>query len=140
MPFIKYTETGRSFAPKVSINRTGLISFSDGARKRFNLDAYQFCVLYYEPETYRIGIELTNDGKAEGIKRLRLRSTGADIAAKSFVDFFALPLKGTTICDLSKDEDSGLLTFDLSRGKVRGSIEEPTKDKEDDTSQPLDET
>ncbi len=75
MAFIKFTEHGRSFAPRASISRTGTLSFSYGARNRHLAD-YKFCVLYYDPDTRRIGIELTNDDNAEGHAKSGLGQRG----------------------------------------------------------------
>ncbi|MBW3622847.1 MAG: hypothetical protein KY468_05490 [Armatimonadetes bacterium] len=119
MPFVKYIETGRSFASKASVSKTGLISFNDGARRRFLMDEFDFCVLYYDKETRKIGIELTKDENAEGARKLRKRTTGADVAAKSFIDFFQIPLQGTTMCDAEADEDSNLIVLDLKKGTLR---------------------
>jgi len=121
MAFIKFTEHGRSYSAKVSISRNGMLSFSDGARKRFEMDKLAICVLYYDPDTRRIGVEFTADEKAEGARKIRLRSTGADVAAKSFVEFFNIGVQETTIFPLERDEDTGLAVIDLDSGKRRVS-------------------
>ena len=119
MPFIKYTEKGRSYAARTSISKTGMLSFSDGACKRFKMGDYKFVVLYYDPDTQRVGVELTNDEQAEGVKKLRHRATGADVAAKSFVDFFNIGVRATTTYEVGKDDESGLVVVDLQTGKQR---------------------
>ena len=120
MAFIKYTEIGRSYAAKASISKSGMLSLSNGARKRFNLDQHKFCVLYYDPDTRRVGIELIDDENADGARKIRLRSTGADIAVKSFIDFFDLGIRETMLYTVERDDGSGLLTIELGAGKKRG--------------------
>ena len=119
MAFIKFTEHGRSYEAKASISQTGMISFSDGARKRFIMDDKGMCVLYYDPDTKKIGIELTSDKTAEGARRIRLRNTGADIAAKGFLQFFNICVKETMLYTLELDDNTGYLVIDMSKGKAR---------------------
>ena len=76
MAFEKFTQTGRSFAPKASISTYGTLSFNDGARRRYQMDDYTHCILYYDRDTHRVGIELTNDGRTAGARTLRHRRTG----------------------------------------------------------------
>jgi hypothetical protein len=132
MSFIKHTEVGKRFLPRVSMSQGGLISFSDAATKRFGLDRHGFVVLYYDPDTKRVGIELTNEEKAAGAIKIRLRSTGAYVAGKSFVGKFDIKLSGTTAYDVEIDEESQLLVFDLNKGAVRlSSNSESVEDEEE---------
>ena len=119
MAFERFTQTGRSFAPKASISTYGIISFNDGARRRFNMDDYNHCILYYDRDLHRVGVELTNDDNDSGIRTLRHRKTGADVSAKPFVDYFNIHVAGTTYYDLSSDEQTQYLIFDLSKGTLR---------------------
>lgn len=95
MSFEKFTDVGRSYKPKISITKSGLISFNKGSVNRFKLDDYEYAILYYDKEDSRIGVELTNDKNGEGACKLRKRSSGADISAKSFFDYFAIDYKET---------------------------------------------
>jgi len=119
MAFIKFTGHGRSYAAKASISRNGMLSFSDGARKRFNMDEFPVCVLYFDPERRQIGIEFTADEKAEGARRLRLRKTGADVAAKAFVEYFNIGVQETTVFPVGTDESTEYAIIDLDTGKKR---------------------
>jgi hypothetical protein len=121
MAFIKFTEGGRSYAAKASLSKSGMLSISDGARRRFHLDDFGFCVLYYDPDTNRIGVELTANKESDGARRIRFRPTGADVAAKSFVDFFGIDARETKTYQVEQDEESGMLTIDLNQGKTRNS-------------------
>ncbi|MBV9851928.1 MAG: hypothetical protein JO250_19865 [Armatimonadetes bacterium] len=121
MRFIKHTEVGKRFLPRVSMSKDGLISFSDAATKRYSLDKYQFIVLYYDPQARHVGIEPVNDENAEGAIKLRQRDTGAYAAGKSFVGKFDIVLSATNTFDLNKDEETGFLYFDLNRGTPRNT-------------------
>ncbi len=119
MAFVKFTETGRSFSARSSITPKGMISLNDGSRRRFCLEKFSFAVLYYDSEKNLVGIELTNDENAEGGIKIRLRTTGADIAAKSFVDFFEIAPRVTTMYSIKNGEQDNWIVLDLNSGKER---------------------
>lgn len=121
MAFIKFTETGRSFSLRTSINPKGSISLNYGARRKFSLEKFSFAVLYYDEEKGMIGIELTNDENAEGAIKIKLRKTGADIAAKSFVDFFQITPMVTTVYSIKNGERDNWIIVDLNSGRLRKS-------------------
>lgn len=119
MAFVKFTEHGRSYTSRASISKNGMLSFSDGARRRFGMDERGMCVLYYDADTRRIGIEFTDNESAEGARRIRLRSTGADVAAKSFVEYFNIGVRETMLFSVERDEETGLAVIDLESGRKR---------------------
>lgn len=120
MAFVKFTQSpGRTFSPKVSINTHGTMSFNNSAKKRFNLDHYTHCVLYYDAETRAIAVELTTDADAEGARKLRHRKTGADVSLKPFLDFFEINIATTTTFGINENADNNYLIVDLKTGKER---------------------
>jgi hypothetical protein len=119
MAFIKFTETGKSFSARSSISPKGMIGLNDGARRKFCLERFSFAVLYYDSEKSMVGIELTNDENAEGAIKIRLRTTGADIAAKSFFDFFEIAPTVTTVYSIKNGEHDNWIIVDLNSGKER---------------------
>ena len=120
MKLIKFTEIGKSYTPRASISKTGLIGLNNGARKRFNLDNYTRGVLYFDEDSGNICIELTTDVNAVGAQKIRFRPTGADIAGRSFLSFFGIEINETLICPINRDEETGFLFIDRSCGVVRG--------------------
>ena len=49
MAFVKFTKVrSRIDTPKASIWTRGQIGFNQGAVKEYNLDAFQYAVLYYD--------------------------------------------------------------------------------------------
>lgn len=119
MGFVKFTETGKSFTPKATISPRGMISFNDGSRRKYKLDNYKFCVLYYDGETKKVGVELTNDENSEGVVKLRLRVSGADIGAKSFIDFFEIAPNATTMYAVTSGNEDNWMVIDLNKGRER---------------------
>jgi hypothetical protein len=116
MAFERFVEGGRSYSPKASLNRSGLIGLNEGARKRFELENFKYCVLYYDRDARRIGIQLTNDPNEQGIRKVRLRPTGADVSAKSFFQFFDLDVRVTKSYPVARDPESEYLIVDLKGG------------------------
>ncbi len=121
MPFIKFTGPNKKYAARVSIRPSGIIGFTEGARRRYCLDEYTHCFLYFDPDTRRVGVELTRDQNAAGARRFRHQPTGISVALKSFLDFFDLGIRQTTVYDIDKDEETGFLVIDLNTGTPRGT-------------------
>ena len=117
---VKHTAVGKSFTPKISMSPSGLISISDAATKKYDVEKYEYAILYYEPQDKFVVIQLTNE-KELGTIKIRQRTTGAYIAAASFMGNFEICLDATTIYDLQRDTESGLLYFDLKNGTARKS-------------------
>jgi len=113
MSFERFTKSGRSYKPKVSITSSGLIGFNNGAVKRFDLNNYKYSVLYYDKEGKRIGISLTNDENEEGICKLRNRASGADISARAFFDFYEIDYSETRRYDAIWDDVEKKIIIDV---------------------------
>jgi len=124
MAFIKFTETGRSFTAKASISTSGMISFNDGARRKYRMDEYEYCILYFDQQEKCIGVELTNDKVADGVMKLRKRNTGADIGAKSFLGYFDIAPDTTTMYETRTGEEDNWIIIDLKTGRKRKSKSE----------------
>lgn len=120
MGFIRFTEIGKSYTPRASISKSGLIGLNNGARKRHDIENFSHCILYYDADTKRIGIELTRDSNAEGSQKIRFRPTGADIAGRSFLSFFNIELEETLLFPVTRDSESGFLIIDTTSGRPRG--------------------
>ena len=128
---VKHTGTGKSFAPKVSLSTGGLISISEAATKKYSVEAYEYAILYYDPESNLVVIQLTGEKEAGTIK-IRQRTTGAYIAAASFLGNFEIKLGATTVYDLQRDVDSGFLYFDLNIGTARKAPRKTAKSQNEE--------
>jgi len=119
MAFVKYTERGRGAAPTLSLSPTGNMAFSEGALRRFGLIDKSFVVLYYDPDTQRVGIMPCDDAHAEGARKLSKRATGAVVSGRGFMDHFGIVIDKTTTCTLTQDRKTGMVIADLTTGKRR---------------------
>jgi hypothetical protein len=132
MPFERFTDVGRSYVPRATLSRYGAIAFNHGARRKFGLDQFAFCVLYFDADTREIGIELTNEKDASGAVRLRLRGkTGADVAARSFMDYYGIAATDTIAYPLKRSPDSGFLVIELDSPSARARKRRTRKGRTD---------
>lgn len=121
MGFEKFTGGGRSYEPKLTIGKSGLIGMNDGMRKRYGIDKYAYCLLHYDRERNLVGVSFTNNAEDPGARRIRLRETGADVSAKPFLDYFGIEHKETATFPVSDSSEEGgpFLVVDISEGKKR---------------------
>lgn len=113
-----FTQTGRGFAPKASIRKQGHIGLNQGAIIRYAVGDWTHAILGYDQDTRMIAIKLTSDPNADGATRIAVRQKNGAIAAKAFLDYFAIPYKGKAKqFDLEKDSQTGCLVFFLEKKK-----------------------
>ena len=113
MQFERFTEIGRGYAPKVSITRSGLIGLNQGAVRRFRIEDYEYAVLYFNRADEQIGIGLTNDENEQGACKIRKRTSGADVSAKAFFDFYGIDYESTNRYDARWDDDEEKIIVDI---------------------------
>lgn len=103
MPFERFTQTGKSYRPKISIRSNGQIGFNFGAIEKFKLNKYKYAILFFDKEITRIGVKLTND-EEEGICKLQVRKSNAAISAKAFLDYYSIDYTKTKRYEATWDE------------------------------------
>jgi hypothetical protein len=114
MAFVKFTQTGQRFKPKISIWEGGQIGFTQGAIKRFNLDNFNFAILFYDSDSKKIGIKFTNDNNEEGVIKFNHRKTGGVISGKAFLDFYGIDYSKTIKnLDLGFENENELYVINL---------------------------
>lgn len=86
MAFQEFTGKGGKYTPQVSINNSGGFSLSSGLHHRYDLDRYEGVRLYFDTDTYRIGIKPVEQIE-KGVFRLKKQDDqkGAFFAARSFM-------------------------------------------------------
>jgi len=108
MPFERFTETGKSYRPKISIRSNGQIGFNLGAIKKFALNKYKYAVLFFDRENIKIGIKLTNS-EEDGISKLQVRKSNAAISAKAFFDYYSIDYSKSKRYDAVWDEKEQMI-------------------------------
>lgn len=109
MSFERFTENGRSFKPKLSITKAGIIALNNACLVKFNLSEYKYVVLFYDQSSKRIGIKPTNDAKEDGCCKLRVRASGVDISATAYLRYYDLEHDVTTRYSIAWDKESDML-------------------------------
>ena len=83
------------------------------AVKHFELEKYDWAILYYDKDAHRIGIELTNDENEDGACKLRKRNSGADVSAWSFFDYYGINYEKTNRYDAKQDDTENKIIMTL---------------------------
>lgn len=119
MGFVKFTQVGKNFAPRVMMHPNGVVHFNQGARQKFNMDRFSHCVMYLDPDAHTIGFELVNDENLDGANRLRrVQREGVDLNARAFLDHFKMRLKNPLSFRLLMDVETEWLMLRLDDGEV----------------------
>jgi len=113
MPFIKFSETARSYKPKASIRANGTIGFNSGAVAKFNLRSYNYVLLFYDKDTNLVGVKPTKT-EEEGAHRINRGKTGAWISCRRFFDYFGIATDGTKRYDARWDDKEKMIVFQVS--------------------------
>ena len=129
MAFERFTLTGKSYRPKISIRSNGQIGFNQGAIERFGLNNYKFAVLFYDRDQKIIGIKLTNQDE-DGACTLQVRKSNAAISAKAFLDYFDINYSKTKRYDAKYDEQEKMITAELNKPNKEEIIYIAPKDDE----------
>lgn len=88
----QFTGRGRSYAPTVSLRKNGQIGFNLGMIQYYDLQNFDgFAVLYFDSKLKVIGVKLVKKAE-EGSYRFKIKSGNGSISAKSFFDYYKIPL------------------------------------------------
>lgn len=115
MGFEKFKYLDGSQRPKVTLRENGQIGFSQGAVNRFNLKEYVYCELYYDSESARIGLRLTNEYEEGITAKLVLREQNFYVSARSFLDHYFISYSPARSFIAHEEEENNLIVLDLSK-------------------------
>ena len=120
--FQKFTETGSSFAARITVRQTGHFGFNVGAINRFSIADYEFVVLYFDPDQRVIGMELRKEPTENSIE-IKKSDSNTFIRAKNFCDRYGIDYRGSHRFELRKDDETGYLYFDLRNELTKESTQ-----------------
>lgn len=115
MAFERFTDVGRVFRPRASLRQNGQLGFNHGCIKRFDMQNFSHVVLFFDVDTKRIGIKLTNDKDEAGACTLITKSGGGTVSARSFLEYYKLTPKKTTQYDIDRDEEADMLIIEVAK-------------------------
>jgi len=114
MAFERFTDVGRVFRPRASLRSNGQLGFNHGCVKRFEMQKFSHVVLFYDADTKRIGVKLTNDKDEAGASTLITRNGNGTVSAGAFLEYYSLRPEKTTQYDIKRDESAGLLVIGIA--------------------------
>ena len=87
--FERFEKIGSIFKSRVSISRTGVISFTEGAKNLFKLtpENAKYVELYYDKHARVIGLNFVPEQNG-AVVTTHFRETGLDFATKAFLDYY----------------------------------------------------
>ena len=118
--FQRNEKIGSRFKSRVTISRTGMISFTEGAKNLFKLtpENAKYVELYYDKHARVIGLNFVPEQNG-AVVTTHFRETGLDFATKAFLDYYDILPKETSIYEVEKDEVSGYIIIKLDTAKIR---------------------
>ena len=111
--FKKFTQHGRGFKPKISIRKRGQIGFNNGAIKRFQIDKYEYVVLYYNKDTNKMAFNFTNSENDDGAIKIMKKKNNYFISGKSFFDYYDIPYGESQSFDVEWNQENLLAIIDI---------------------------
>ena len=114
LKFERFSGVGESFAARVTIRQTGQFGFNSGAKNRFRIADYDYCVLYYDSINRAVGIELVRD-RCEGAIEIRKSDANTYIPSRNFCEKYGIDYSESQRFELKQDPDTGYLYFELDK-------------------------
>lgn len=115
MAWERFKKTGRSFKPIISIRGDSQIGFNFASIDDFKLKDYKFAIFFFDKETKKIGIKLTNNKDEEGACKLRVKEkAGASIAARAFIYHYKLNSLKNRKFNAKWDEKEKMIIAEIS--------------------------
>jgi hypothetical protein len=114
MAFQRFIETARSYRAKCSLRSNATIGFNGGAVSKFNLNQFDYAILFFDKDRHLIGIQPTANGNEEGAHKINRGKTGAWIAARRFLDYHELVPAKTKRYDATWDSAEKMIVVNVS--------------------------
>jgi len=119
MAFEKFVPPRMAKPDRVSIKRTGTISFDAALAAAFGLARAGHAILYFDPSKKLIGVKPTRDPKDEGALKLTHRTRVTSLRARAFFEVYGIRLERTAHYPVSFDKGAGMAVVDVGGVKRR---------------------
>ena len=121
--FKKYISRGRAGVPKVSIRKNGQIAFNAGAVQKYDLNVYDFVMLYISDKKDRVAVQFTNNEKDIGIIKIQKRPGSFAFSARNFLQIYEICWDETVNFDFIWNESGKAAFFNHNGTNKRGGDE-----------------
>ncbi|MEW6337698.1 MAG: hypothetical protein ACOY3Y_13945 [Acidobacteriota bacterium] len=118
MAFEKFVPPRRNAPPRVSIKRTGTITFDLATAAHFGLDGATHVTLYFDAVRKFVGVRRA-EPREEGALRLSHRKRVCSVRAKAFFETFRLSLERTARYPVSFDAGAAMAVIELTEVRRR---------------------
>ena len=114
MPFVKFTESGRSFKPRVSVRQNGTIGINYASLNRWKIDRFDWVLLFYDAENKQIGIKPISE-EEDGAHKLNFgkNKKSAWIGCRKFLDYFEIGTKKTEKYQVTWNDANSMLVIQM---------------------------
>lgn len=116
--FKKYIYRGRSGVPKVSIRKNGQIAFNSAAIQKYDLDVYEYIVLYISDRKDRVAIQFTNNDKDSGKIKIQKRPGNFAFSARNFLSVNDITWDKTENFDFIWNESGKVAIFSCGAQRI----------------------
>ncbi len=79
------------------------------------MEKFSHVVLFYDAETKRIGVKLTNDKDEPGASALITRGGNGTVSARSFMEYYRITPKKTTQYDIEREDGGEMLVIGVAK-------------------------
>jgi hypothetical protein len=117
--FKKYIRRGRSYEPKVVIRKTGHIAFNSGAIQKYDLDVYEYVILFISEDRKRVAVKFTNNEKESGIIKVQARPGNFAVAARPFLRMYDIEWTETVNLDFVWDKVEKIAIFRVDGKEIK---------------------
>ena len=118
MSFERFVQKGTTIYNKTfaRITKNNTLALNAKAIRLYAIHQYPFINIYYEEETQKVGLELLQDSQ-ENCYKLSIASNLCTVymSFTNFLKYYNLELNKARKYLVTKDEESGLLVFDISK-------------------------
>jgi len=121
--FKKYISRGRAGVPKVSIRKNGQIAFNAGAVQKYDLNVYDFVMLYISDKKDRVAVQFTNNEKDSGIIKIQKRPGSFAFSARNFLQIYEICWDETVNFDFIWNESGKVAFFNHNGTNKKGADE-----------------
>ena len=105
--------------PQISVMTRGQMGINKGALVKYELDRYNYVVLFYARDTKTVGMKFTTGKEEPGaIKLSKREDAGFTISALSFFRTYKIVHSKLMRYDFEYNEEHGLYTFQVDQKAV----------------------
>jgi hypothetical protein len=105
--FRRFVGKGRSYTPRLIVRKNGQLCFNAGAVNKYELNLYEYVVIYVSENKKRAAVKFTNNEKESGLINIQKRPGNFAFSAIPFLQLYNI--------DYSKTRDIEFIWMNRSK-------------------------